>query len=340
MRDNEFFVVPLFIARLKLEIRVKPVIFTKKDLLNMSELWGVILNPKAGNKKVSRKQTIFDALHAGGIAGEYRFSEYAGHASVLARELVAAGFRRFLIVGGDGTVSEVVDGLMTSGVDSHEFIISILPSGTGNDWCRYWKIPKNINENLEMISRQKEQWIDVGRLTFFRGDKLVEKYFINSVGLGFDAEIVARAEKLGRVAKGLSINYLLGLLGSMAKTKSKHLMMETDDDLFEGKVYTMSIANGPYSGGGIKQTPNALPTDGMFDILLADDPNPYEIVRDVSRVLFRQSFGGVLRTYRTSQVKITTTERHMIEADGIVQTDGEAPLTITMVPAAIKMIVC
>lgn len=306
----------------------------------MLELWGVILNPKAGNKKVSRKQTIFDALRAGGIAGEYRFSEYAGHATVIARDLVAAGFRRFLIVGGDGTVSEVVDGLMTSGVDSHELTFAILPSGTGNDWCRYWKIPKKIDQSMEMISRQKELWIDVGRLSYFRQDKLVEKYFINSVGLGFDAEIVARAEKLGKLAKGLPINYLLGLLGSMAKTKSKHLVLETDDDVFEGKVYTMSIANGPYSGGGIKQTPNASPTDGMFDILLADDPNAFEIVRDVSRVLFRQSFGGVLRTYRTSQVKITTNERHMIEADGIIQTDGEAPLSITMVPAAIKMIVC
>ncbi|MBR6104268.1 MAG: diacylglycerol kinase family lipid kinase [Paludibacteraceae bacterium] len=306
----------------------------------MSELWGVILNPKAGSKKVDGKQTICDALKSGGISGEYRFSEYAGHATILARELVADGFRNFLIVGGDGSVSEVVDGLMTSGVDSHELTIAIIPSGTGNDWCRYWKIPKKIGLCLDMIRQGKKQWIDIGRLSYFRQDSLVEKYFINSVGLGFDAEIVARAEKLGKFAKGLPVNYFLGLVGSMAKTKSKHLVMETDNEVFEGKVYTMSIANGPYSGGGIKQTPDASPTDGLFDILLADDPNAYEIVRDVSRVLFRQSFGGVLRTYRTSQVKISTTERHMIEADGIVQTDGEAPLHITMVPAAIKMIVC
>lgn len=300
--------------------------------------WGIILNPKAGKKKVGNVSVV-DALKANGIDGEFCFTEYAGHATVLARELVAKGFRQLLILGGDGTVSEVVDGLMTAGVDTHELSFAVIPSGTGNDWCRYWQIPKKLDQCLKMLKQGNAQWIDVGRLSYFRNGEPVEKYFINSVGFGFDAEIVARAERLRKYAKGLSLNYLFGLMGSVVKTKAKKMRMEMDSDVYEGKMFTMNIANGPYSGGGIKQTPDASPTDGLFDILLADNPNLYQVVRDVSRVLLHRGFGGTLRTYRTSQVKITTDQHHMIEADGLVQTDSEAPITITMVPAAIKMIV-
>lgn len=305
----------------------------------MQSSWGVILNPRAGNKKVSGKMTILDALKASKLFGEYKFTEYAGHATVLARKLVAAGYRKIAVVGGDGSVSEVVDGLMTSNIDTQELTFAVIPSGTGNDWCRYWHTSHKVDECLRMIQQGKTATVDVGLLTFRHKDQEVYKYFINSVGFGFDAEIVYRAERIGNVLKGQSTNYFLGLLVSMFTCKSKQMVMKADHDTFCGEVFTMNVANGPYTGGGIKQTPNADPTDGMFDMLLASRPNPYQLVRDVSRVLFRQSFGGVLHTYRTKKVEITSPHFHTIEADGIVQPLAKSPILIELVPSALKMIV-
>ena len=305
----------------------------------MQKHWGVILNPKAGDKKISGKQTISEALKSGGIDGDFRYSEYAGHATVLARELVAAGYRHVLVVGGDGTISEVVDGLMTSGVDSRELTFAILPSGTGNDWCRYWNIGKRIDECLAHLEKGRTKRVDVGCLTYNKAQDVVTKYFINSVGLGFDAEIVSRAEQFGNFAKGISLNYLFALIVCAVTHKSKPILFEADNDTFNGDFFTMSIANGPYTGGGIKQTPDADPTDGQFDVLLASRPTVYQTIRDISRVLFRRGFGGVLHLYRTSKVRLTSQERHKVEADGIIQDGAEAPFNISIVPGALNMIV-
>lgn len=305
----------------------------------MQEKWGVILNPKAGNKKVSGKQTISEALRSGGIDGLYCFSDSEGHATQIARELVSKGYRHILVVGGDGTVSEVVNGLMTSGVDTREITFAVLPSGTGNDWCRYWKIPNKVGLFLNMLAEGKTEKVDVGRIGFCQQGEPKERFFINSVGLGFDAAIVNKAESFGNWLKGLSLNYFFALVYCSFTHKSRSLNFEADTDSFSGDVYTISIANGPYTGGGIKQTPDANPTDGCFDVLLASRPTVWQTVRDISRVLFRSRFGGVLHLYRTSNVKITSSQTHLIEADGIVQDGAEAPFDFSIVPGALNMVV-
>lgn len=305
----------------------------------MQQKWGLILNPSAGNRKVSGKKTIFSALMASGLFGEFRFTERAGHAARLAQELVGLGYRQIAVAGGDGTVSEVVDGLMTAQAPANELTFAVIPSGTGNDWCRYWRIGPDVEACLQLIANGKTARVDVGLLSFMAGGEKREKHFINSVGFGFDAEIVYRAERIGKVLKGQSTNYFLGLLASMFTSKSKQMLMQTDNDAFCGEVFTMNVANGPFTGGGIKQTPDADPTDGYFDLLLASRPNPYQMVRDISRVLLRQTFGGVLHTYRTKKVTINSPHLLKIEADGIVQPEAASPIALSLQPADRKSVV-
>ena len=307
-----------------------------------TENWGIILNAKSGDRRSGRKNTVSDKLKEAGFAGIYCRTEYPGHATELARQMVNQGCRQFIVVGGDGSVSETIDGLMTSCVDSRQLTFGIIPSGTGNDWARYWNIGKKVETNIHILQQGKTAAIDVGQLSYLRKRQEVTKYFINSVGIGFDAQVVEQAERIGKVFRGQSWIYSLALLSSTFIHRSKLIELRSNEEvLLNDKVYTMSIANGPYTGGGIKQTPKADPTDGMLEVMAATKLNPVQLVKGLHSVLSRSydNPDGIIRRFQSQQLNINTQQRLKIEADGILQKDSKAPLSISIVPAAINMIV-
>ena len=166
------------------------------------------------------------------------------------------------------------------------------------------------------------------------------KYFVNSVGLGFDAHVVESAEKMGTVIKGKGWVYFMALAKSVATHTSKQLEMKSDrGTLLSDKIYTMSVANGPFTGGGIKQTPDADPTDGVFDIMAATRPSLTQLVGGLYSVLLRRNDGSVIKRFRAKEITIESTHRHKIEADGIVMEGAKTPVAISMVPWALNMIV-
>lgn len=306
-----------------------------------SEKWGVILNPKSGNKKASGKITISDILKKNGIDGIFRFTEYAGHASKIVHELVDQGIRKFIIVGGDGSVSEAIDGMMTANIDSRNLCFGIVPSGTGNDWCRYWGISKDINNCINMIKANKTACIDIGKLTYQVKRKPVSKYFINSVGIGYDAQVVSNAEKFSKLIKGQSWNYLLSLFTTTVLHRSKDICLSTDEKvLHQEKVFSMSIANGPFTGGGIKQTPDAAPDDGVFDIMVATKPTFIGLAKALHSILSKKYEGAsIIHYYKTPKLYITGAHRHPVEADGIMQKNAKTPMELEIIPLAINMII-
>lgn len=105
-----------------------------------TENWGVIVNPVAGKRHLRKEWiNIYRTLKRAAIHFSVQSTEYPGHAILLTRDLLKNGFRRILIIGGDGTVNEVVNGIFTSGItDTDQVTIALIPYGTGNDWARYW----------------------------------------------------------------------------------------------------------------------------------------------------------------------------------------------------------
>ena len=283
-------------------------------MIQEKKKWGVIANPKSGSRRFfHRKITVEERLKEEGLDVDFVFSRYPEHACELARDFVEKGIRNLIIVGGDGTVSEVIHGVLCSSVNPQEVTFAIIPSGTGNDWARYWDIRKSLRKSLSVILKGNTQLVDVGKLTYKLKRQQKTKYFINSVGVGYDAQVVQYAELIGRFIPGKTWVYSFAVIMGAVMHAPKLLSLHADGrHMLEDKVYTMSIGNGPYTGGGIKQTPHANPVDGEFDVLVVIKPSFFELIRELYR-LFRSTLqeNSCVKYFRAKEFQIITLILHM-----------------------------
>ena len=151
---------------------------------------GIIINPKSG-KKAFRAQRIYlwKLLRKRHQPFAYRVTKYAGHAIELARELVEKGYDEILVLGGDGTLSEAINGIMRAEIEPAQrakIRVGLMPRGTGNDWGRFWNLTKNHKESLKRFFEGEGHPIDIGCVTYWRNGIAHHRYFINSVGFGVD----------------------------------------------------------------------------------------------------------------------------------------------------------
>src|SRR5690606_32385111 len=112
------------------------------------------------------------------------------------------GYREFIIVGGDGTLNEVINGIFAQkDLDPIEITIGMIPVGTGNDWCRMFGIPFNYHEAVKTILKGKTFIQDVGKVYFLRQQQQYKRYFINIAGIGFDAVVAKKGNDLKEQGK-------------------------------------------------------------------------------------------------------------------------------------------
>lgn len=306
---------------------------------------GIIINPKSG-RSATRKKVLYvlRQLRKHRIDSVHRMTKYATHATELARELVESGVENLLVLGGDGTLSEVIDGVMHADITQdkrNNIEIGLLPSGTGNDWGRYWGLNKDYKKSLTAyLEKSIPKMIDVGCLTFRRNGKEEKHYFINSVGFGVDAKTVQRAEVMKYYVGSHGLNYFFGLLSALFIHKSLPIHLTTDNGVdVKDSLFTMNIANGPYSGGGIKQNPDADPQDGIFHAMLVTKLTA-RLIKEALPNLFNGRIKDVsfIKFFTAKHIKIQTNKHITIEKDGIL-VNGCGPYEVNIIPAALKMIV-
>lgn len=313
---------------------------------------GIIINTKSGKKAYLRQRYyLFNLLKERGEDYIYRITRYAGHATELARELAEKnGIRRFLILGGDGTISETINGLMAANIPDRETIqFGIMPRGTGNDYGRYWNLTKKHRESLDRFFNGTPHPVDVGCVQYVRNGLTRRHYFANSIGFGIDARTCAYTSVLKYYVGSHSINYFFSLLMALTHHKSKLTSLCTAEGLeFTEPLFTMNIGNGPYSGGGIRQNPDADPQDGIFHAMFVTTPTFSQVLKAVPHV-----FDGKLtelpfiRTYETREVVIDSPEidpqsgqlenHFTFEVDGII-IDACGPLKITCEHHALQIV--
>ncbi len=313
---------------------------------------GIIINTKAGKKAyLLQRYYLFDLLRQRGEDYIYRVTQYPNHARELARELAEEnGIRRFLILGGDGTISEVINGLMEARIpDRDKLEFGFMPRGTGNDYGRYWNLTKNYKESLRRFFEGKPQPVDIGCVTYFRNGEEHHHYFVNSVGFGIDAKTCLWASNLKYYFGSHSWLYALALVFAVWTHKSRVLGMKTDEGLqLEEPLFTMNIGNGPFSGGGIRQNPDANPQDGIFHSMFVRPPSFKQILSAVPHI-----FDGKLttldfiHTYTASEVKLDIPavdeqsgqklNNLVFEADGIL-VQACTPYTITCLHKSLSII--
>jgi diacylglycerol kinase (ATP) len=239
----------------------------------------------------------------------------------------------------DGTINEVFNGIYTSNIEDKSSVsLALIPYGTGNDWARYWGLYKSKRKMSERFYERNRVKVDIGCITYHVDGEERKRYFLNGMGVGFDAEVCQVTDRMKRIYGGHSWVYTLSLLMAVFKWKPTSMQLIYDDDSIESDVFTIAVGNGCYSGGGLKQVP-ADPTDGIFHTNMIPRPT-FKIIITALSYLFRGELWNhpacTMKT--TKRFKIKNRQSLLIETDGIM-IDGHGPYTAEIIPSALNMIV-
>lgn len=303
--------------------------------------WFVIVNPAGGNGAVkARWAAIETALKASGLSYEIAFTEAPGHATALARQAIENGFRHLIAVGGDGTGNETVNGILQQKiVDSQSVTFALMPVGTGNDWVRFWKIPKQTEVWFDLLKTGKTTFQDVGVARFRNGEKEGLRYFFNVAGMAYDAFVVKHSETRKYLLKNRFF-YLWLVLTCLWKYRLSRARIEFDGQVVEDYFYTINAGICPYSGGGMQIVPQAIPDDGWLALTFARKISKLGVILNTWR-FYNGSLGKHPRisTLSAKAVKVTplSNEPIFLEADGELL--GQAPVEFSILPNALKIVI-
>ena len=303
---------------------------------------GIIINPKSG-KRAFRRQRIYlwKLLRKRREPFVYRVTKYAEHAIELGRELVERGCDEILVLGGDGTLSEVINGIMRADIPEEQrskISFGIMPRGTGNDWGRFWGLTKDFKKSLNRFFNGEKQPLDVGCVTYWRNGIVHHRYFINSVGFGVDSLTCQWATTLKYYIGSHHVNYFFALLAALCVHKSLKIELIVDGKtIVNDMLFTMNIGNGPFSGGGIKQNPDADPRDGVFHSIFVQTPTFRQVLKAIPRLFDgRLTDLDFVHSFVGKEVEVNTRKHLMFEADGILE-NIMGPCRITCLHNALSM---
>ncbi len=267
-----------------------------------------IVNPitRGGNK--TRRYIEHVHKHSGLDITLYT-TQCAGDAQKKASIAVEEGFTHVVSVGGDGTLNEVVNGLMR--IDrTKRPILGTMPAGGGNDFGRMIGIPREPAIAFDAILSDRTSEVDVCKLN--------DRFFINNLGAGFDAKASWMAEKV-RPMQGM-VRYLAGILMAFISYEGYSMDVVADGERFSEKYLLAAVGNGSTTGGGIPVTPNADLNDGLLDVCLVRHISIFKALLLLPKVFTGKHIEHpVVREFRCRQL-------HLLAPCGIpVYLDGELP---------------
>jgi len=299
----------------------------------------VIINPNAGKRRGNKDWPLINRLLSeAGLKFHHMFTEGVMDACRFAKEAAEQGVQHIITVGGDGTLNEVANGILQHSIaNAKDITLSLIPIGTGDDWARNYGVPADYPGAVEVIARGKTVLQDAGWVSYNSRGGFTERYFVNSAGVGFDAEVVfdtnARKEQ-GSVGK---IAYLWSMLKAMFRYVAREVRINIDGkNVFDGKLYSANIGVCRYSGGGMQQVPMAVPDDGLLDITIIRNVGKTKVIRNV-KGLYDGSFIKMdeVATHRGTHISIESPEGLLLEADG--ESLGRPPYEFRIFPLVLKV---
>jgi diacylglycerol kinase (ATP) len=259
-------------------------------------------------------------------------SERPGHLAELAREAADAGAHLLVVVGGDGTVNEVVNGI----AGRADVEVAVVPRGTGWDFVRTYRIPRRLEDAIEVALRGRTRTIDLGRARYRSWDGSEgESLFANIASAGMSGAIAKRANETSK-ALGGKASYLWATLAVFSRWRNDEVRVRVDGAERRARMHDVVVANGRYFGGGMQICPGAEPDDGLFDVLLIGDLTK----RDLLVTLPKTYRGKHLphpkaEVLRGAVVEVETPAPLPVELDG--EQPGTTPASFEVVPQALRL---
>jgi diacylglycerol kinase (ATP) len=294
----------------------------------------VILNPAAGGGRTVRFAAWLRERLGPRPEARLEVTGRPGDAERLAADAAGAGHDRVIAIGGDGTVQEVVNGLLAGSGTTPE--LGIVPLGSGNDLARSLSLPVDPAVGWRAAIGRRAQPLDVVRA---RNGDGTERWFASAGGIGFDAQVAAamiarRGWQAGRAG------YLLTTLAELRRFTNRPVVLRVDGRTSTHHVLLVAIANGAYYGGGMRIAPDARADDGLLDVC---------VVGDISRLTAIQQLPNLYRGTHVRHPRVSMERGRTIEVDGDgagdtrIHLDGEPfgslPLRASVVPGALQVAV-
>ncbi|HZJ42685.1 MAG TPA: diacylglycerol kinase family protein [Pyrinomonadaceae bacterium] len=307
----------------------------------------VIVNPASASGTTSKiwPQLASD-LRSGFGPFNVEFTREASDATVIAKRAALKGTRFVVACGGDGTISEVANGILESGKDTE---LGILPSGTGGDFRRTLEIAADPRSAVRVLRSGKSRRIDVGRVTFTdRSGAEVIRYFLGVASCGMSTKVIERVKSggpewlPGSASQWLSgrISFGASLMQTAMRSEPTRVVVQIDDEHERNlSISNLCIANARYFGGGMKIAPDAKLNDGKFDVISVGDLSTLKIVTSAPR-LYVGSHLSMPEVSHTLARRITIRTpaggpQVDLEIDGELL--GHLPATLQVVPRALSV---
>ena len=301
--------------------------------------WIAMVNMAAGGGKTKKDwPQIAHILQEEGIPYQPFFTDRRLHASIIARNKIREGYSKIIVVGGDGTMNEVINGVFSQKrVHTTEVMLGMISVGTGNDWARTFNIPSDYKGAVRTIKQQKTFIQDAGLVSYLKNGKEWKRYFINIAGMGFGARVVERANRSKEKGNSGALLYFYNIFYSLIRYRAKKAVIEIDGTAYNRKVFLLNVGIGKYNGGGMIPVPHAVVDDGLYSITLIRKIGKLNVLANLKKL-----YNGTItnhskvETYMARSVQINDSSKLKIETDG--ESLGHGPVSFEIIPRSVRVI--
>ena len=282
-----------------------------------SKGWFIIVNPSSGGGVSKKKLSqIIQCLKLNNLWGDLNKTSPSINAESLAKKAIHEGYSRIVCVGGDGTIHNLINGILNqTDVKPEEVVVGLIPVGTGNDWARHHNIPTNYKKAIDTIGKNNITQQDVGKMKVL-GDTDKTIYFINYAGVGFDGYVISKIEKFKFLG---ALSYLIAAITNFISFNNIKLQLNVNSNKKTVSAFMLGVGVCKYTGGGMRLAKNPKDNDGLLDVTLAEDFTKLDVIRSIPR-LFN---GNLFKNQKVSSYKTKKISVKIINGGSFAQADGE-----------------
>lgn len=293
-----------------------------------------LVNPASANGSTGRRwPEVARRAAAAGLEGDALFSERPGHLSELARDAALGGADLLVVVGGDGSVHEVANGLV--GLERQPEV-AIVPRGTGWDFVRTFEIPRKVDHAIRVALDGHVRTIDLGRVSYRAWDGSEgTAVFANVASAGMSGAIAKRANETTK-ALGGKLSYLWAIFAVFSGWEASEIELTVDGERRSGRMFDVVVANGRYFGGGLEICPDAEPDDALLDVLTIGDVTKRDLVQTVPKMYRGTHLPHPKAELLRGAVATVTSDTPLpIELDG--EQPGTTPVRFEVLPRVLRL---
>lgn len=290
----------------------------------------VILNPYANRWGAQAKMpAVQAALTRAGCEYDLLLTTAPGEATQHALQAAQNRVDAVVAAGGDGTVSEVVNGLIRAAGDDVTVPLGILPIGTGNDFSDMLGIPRDLDQAADVIAAAAARQVDAGRVN--------DHFFNNNCALAMEPMVTIENVRMRRFSGNL--RYVAALVKSLFKLRAWNMRIRWDGGEHEGPMYLLSVCNSPRTGGVFYMSPDASMDDGLFDFVFAPEMPKWRVLSIVPRLFRGSHIGHPLITHgRTRRLTVESDPGTPIHADGEIVAEAERSVEYEVLPGRLRVL--